>query len=143
MTDVFEDVGTFHHKFDLPFYKHAPLASKAREGDPLPHLLDPDTFLFRFRFMEEELTEIAEAHETRDLEKFLDGLIDLVYVACGTAHLAHLPFNQGWALVHQANMLKERALNAADSRSTRKHVLDVVKPSGWKPADLKPLLILP
>lgn len=133
MARMFDDVGEFHQKFALPNY-----------GDNLkPHLLDESTYRFRYEFLREELTEINDAQAAGDLEKFLDGLIDLVYVACGTAHLAHLPFNRGWALVHAANMLKERASSAGDPRSTRKHSLDVIKPPGWKPPDLKPLLILP
>lgn len=123
--DLFQDVGDFHRKFDL-----------VTHPEQLPVTLPLDVFEFRRKFLHEELTELEEAYVENDLPGFLDALVDLVYVALGTAHLAGLPFNQAWDAVHRANMLKERASTADDPRSTRKHAMDIVKPAGWEPPDI-------
>jgi predicted HAD superfamily Cof-like phosphohydrolase len=155
VTSYFDDVGAFHEKFGLP-------ASR----DPVPpHPLDPDVFLYRFKFMLEELAEFAQARgaeawsgRIKELMATLvveevdpeggdagladgaDALADLVYVALGTAHMMRLPFDQVWAEVQRANMAKERASSARDKRSKRGHALDVVKPDGWRGPDHWPLL---
>lgn len=143
---LFRDIGRFHGKFGLE-----------PSSDP-GHRLPKDLLQFRIKFMIEELQEYARAvgqpiiyldesgHTTMstedefDSEKAFDGLIDLVYVALGTAFLHRFPFNKGWDRVQEANMAKERATGADDSRSTRKHSADIVKPAGWKPPVLADLL---
>jgi predicted HAD superfamily Cof-like phosphohydrolase len=127
---LFEDVGDFHEKFGLPCY---------RQGT-MPHFPPVDVIQFRFRFMEEELTEFAEACTEDNLAKAADALVDLVYVALGTAHLMGVPFDQCWAEVQRANMTKVRASGADDPLSKRKHSLDVVKPQGWTPPDIEGVL---
>jgi predicted HAD superfamily Cof-like phosphohydrolase len=68
-----------------------------------------------------------------------DALIDLVYVAMGTAHLLGLPWEALWNEVQIANMRKVRA--AADaSDSKRGSAFDVVKPPGWQPPNIKRIL---
>ena len=126
----FDDVGAFHRKFQLPHL-----------GDGrLPHLPPPDVYEFRRRFLHEELREVEEAYARGDLAAFFDGLMDLVYVAYGTAHLAALPWHAGWAEVQRANLSKVRAASEADPRSTRGHALDVVKPPGFTPPDVERVL---
>ena len=147
----FEDVGAFHAKFGLPHV-----------GDTAPRQLDRDAIRFRVKFMIEELAEYCSAsgmrsvsNLLRDVEKnvdchslisatdeegALDALVDLCYVAMGTAHLAGLPFDEAWAEVQRANMAKERATSEGDARSTRHHPLDVVKPSGWVAPDHAPAI---
>lgn len=127
--DLFQDVGDFHRKFGLDSFPNR------RPGFP-PF----DHVQFRVDFLKEELTEIEEAINENDLAKFLDGLVDLVYVALGTAHLCGLPFNEAWFAVHMANLAKERATSADDARSKRGHQLDVVKPEGWKPPDIEAVI---
>lgn len=149
----YTDIQDFHVKFELAY------EGKARE-------LEPDMGLFRIGFLIEELAEytqnsgyvnlarsLNELHEHiknqsrwiikqvdggRSLEQQFDGLIDLVYVALGTAHLHGFEFNEGWRRVHDANMAKVRVENAADS--ARKSKFDVVKPKGWVPPKLSDLL---
>lgn len=127
---IYDDVGDFHRKFGL---------DHDRNGTE-PRLLSEDEFRFRDAFLVEELTEIRDAHYRGDLAAFLDGLVDLTYVAAGTAQLAALPFNEAWAEVHRANLAKERANGAGDPRSTRGHRLDVVKPAGWQPPDIEAVI---
>lgn len=127
MKTLEQDIGDFHEKFELA-YKDG-----ARQ---LPAELQD----FRSKFMQEELDEYNEAVKEGDLVKQFDALIDLVYVAIGTAYLQGLPFQLGWTAVHAANMLKVRALRESDSK--RGSTYDVVKPEGWqKPDGVLALLI--
>jgi len=125
MRSFFQDVGLFHKKFDLP-----------RLGDGPPDLLEDDVLTFRTKFMVEELQEFRDACEAKDLAGAADALVDLVYVALGTAQMMHVPFDECWAAVQKANMAKVRATSADDERSTRKHKFDVVKPDGWVAPDI-------
>jgi predicted HAD superfamily Cof-like phosphohydrolase len=72
-----------------------------------------------------------QADYTYQLEESLDGLVDLVYVAIGTAYMHGFDFQSAWDRVHEANMKKIRAPSAEASK--RKSSFDVVKPEGWEP----------
>ena len=125
----FDDVAAFHERFALP--------RPAR-----PALLPDDQFFFRDKFMAEELEEFHNAHQHGDLAGAADALIDLVYVAMGTAVMMGLPWQALWAEVQRANMSKVRA--AADgSNSKRGTALDVVKPAGWVGPDIEGVLSKP
>jgi predicted HAD superfamily Cof-like phosphohydrolase len=102
---------------------------------PKPKMLDKKTDDFRVVLMQEELNEYIDATTVED--KF-DALIDLVYVALGTAYLMGLPFEDGFKEVHYANMNKVRATKESDSK--RESKLDIVKPPGWVAPNLKQLL---
>ena len=138
---LFRDIGRFHEKFELE-----------PTGDP-EHRLPDDVLQFRIMFMYEELQEYVDAiggtwccpgvnvdPSKFDVEKAFDALIDLVYVALGTAFLHRFPFNEGWDRVQAANMKKVRASGDDDPLSKRKHSKDVVKPPLWEPPILKDLL---
>lgn len=145
---LFRDIELFHKKFEL-----APTENPG-------HQLPDDLLKFRIMFMLEELKEYCDAVGLRfvtntnvpldtgtvpttkafDAEQAFDALIDLVYVALGTAYMHRFPFNDGWARVQAANMAKVRASGADDERSKRKHSADIVKPEGWKPPVLFDLL---
>ena len=120
----FSDVGWFHKKFDLPVSYGA------------PRNVDKDLLEFRTKFMQEELDEFAAAKTAADQ---FDALLDLVYVAMGTAHIMGFPWEAGWARVQQANMAKVRA-SADASDSKRGSSWDVVKPEGWRAPDIAGLL---
>lgn len=126
----FDDVGEFHEKFGLP---------AVRRTHPVhPQLLDHDMFRFRLKFLEEELSEFVHAQHAQDLAKAADALIDLVYVAMGTAHKMGLPWQELWREVQRANMAKERATSADQSK--RGSTFDVIKPPGWQPPDIDGVL---
>lgn len=132
--DMFGDIDAFHKKFELYY-------------GGLPRALTGELFDFRRKFMQEELDEYAEFQEMlesallkRDeksiafcLEKQFDALIDLVYVALGTAYLQGFPWGKGWDRVQKANMAKVRAIRAEEGAtdSGRAKTYDVVKPAGW------------
>jgi predicted HAD superfamily Cof-like phosphohydrolase len=140
----FDMVGDFHAKFGL---------ATSDDGPP-PGDIPGDVAEFRLRFMIEELREVARGYgyfltfnleplpgQQQDLPAIADGLVDLVYVALGTAHFHRLPWGALFAEVQRANMSKERASSAGDARSTRGHSLDVVKPEGFRPPDITGVLM--
>lgn len=116
---MISNVYEFHQRFSLP------LGGKNK--------LDKEAEQFRLGFLYEELQELEEALVEQDLVKAFDALLDLVYVAQGTAlflGIAPPQWDAGMRAVHNANMAKVRAGSAADSK--RGTALDVVKPEGWK-----------
>jgi predicted HAD superfamily Cof-like phosphohydrolase len=148
----FHDVGDFHTKFGLP--------SVVDEGvyprHPTRELLE-----FRLNFLLEEFLEIVKGAGAQlwvvesmdkprefkvklpddqhwDHAQVFDGLIDLVYVSLGLAHIEGYPWREGWDRVQNANMSKERATE--ETASARGGTWDVVKPPGWTPPDIEGLL---
>jgi predicted HAD superfamily Cof-like phosphohydrolase len=112
----YDDVLAFNIKFGLP----APVK---------PQLMPDELAAFRARFLEEELAEFEEAMHNDDLPGMADALVDLVYVAIGTALMMGLPWQRLWDEVQRSNMAKERAERAEQSK--RGTSFDVIKPPGW------------
>lgn len=126
MTNFVEDIKDFHKKFGL-------------EYSAGPRQLPTDLQDFRSKFLQEELDEYEEGVVYKDKEKQLDSLVDLLYVAFGTAYLHGFDIQAAWNRVHNANMQKIRAERPEDSRrGSIKY--DVVKPPGWKAPDLSDLV---
>lgn len=119
------DISDFHIKYGLAYVGK-------------PRNLPDDLADFRMKFLEEELTEYRAASLSEDLEGQLDALVDLVYVALGTAYLQGFNFREAWKRVHTANMQKIRAVDS--SASKRSNANDVVKPPGWTAPDLSDLV---
>lgn len=160
MDKLVQDVHDFHAKFGLDVLQ---------PGTP-QHIDDRALVLMRANFMLEELVEYAQAvgleltvnedgveftpaepfgnePVLRDLEKALDGLVDLAYVLAGTAlfhgfgnkhELGKTIIGEAWQRVHNANMRKVRANHAGESK--RGSAFDVVKPEGWQPPKLHDLV---
>ncbi len=116
LTGVVSNIRQFHENFDIAY-------------DGPPRLLPKDIQQFRTEFMKEELMEYEVAVEERDAEKQLDALVDLVYVALGTAYVCGWNFEEAWRRVHHANMQKVRA--SKENHSDRHPTFDIVKPPGW------------
>ncbi|WMI34049.1 MazG-like nucleotide pyrophosphohydrolase [Microbacterium phage Finalfrontier] len=115
----FEDVQAFHNKFGLT---------------EDPDVGNDEWLDFREKFMEEELQEFKDARAAGDRAGMFDALLDLTYVAMGTADGLKFPWQRGWTRVQQANMAKVRAArDGADSK--RGTGFDVVKPPGWRAPD--------
>lgn len=91
----------------------------------------------RITFMREELDEFIEAARKQDMEGMADALIDLVYVAKGTAVIMKLPWGELWEDVHFCNMQKRRGTNAKRSDIAE----DLVKPPGWTPPNTMGILL--
>lgn len=118
ITDFVEDIKEFHEKFGFTKRPHGERPSA-------------ELMAFRLKFLAEELHELSVSAKYDDLEGMLDALVDLVYVALGTAWLLNLDFEAAWNVVHKANMQKIRAERESDSK--RGSTFDVVKPKGWNP----------
>lgn len=128
----YQDVKDFHLKFEVP-----------TDEERVPELPTADVVDYRAGFMQEELDEFKGACYDGDLAGAADALIDLVYVAKGTALLMGISpecWDELWTDVQRANLAKERATSAADPRSKRSHSLDVVKPEGWVGPDGETIL---
>lgn len=88
---------------------------------------DGEGITFRLNFLDEELCELFDAIQAGDRVKAFAALLDLVYVAQGTAlYMGITPaqWDAGMRAVHDANMVKVRA---ADGIATK----IISKPEGW------------
>ena len=121
--DLFSMVSEFHEKFDLEVI-----------GKNLP----ADVANYRVSFLQEELDEIKKGYQDGNNEEVLDGLVDLVYVALGTAYFHGFDFNEAFRRVHVANLNKQRASDSTESK--RGSSLDLVKPEGWEKPYLADLI---
>lgn len=126
MSTNFDDVKAFHEKFGVPV------------GSSPHRFYSKEDFLFRYGFMSEELFEFLTAHERDDLPGMADALIDLVYVAMGTAVWLGLPWQELWDEVQRANMSKVPAEKMPDGA---RHSFDVRKPPGWEPPDVEGVIL--
>jgi predicted HAD superfamily Cof-like phosphohydrolase len=119
---MWDDVCDFHEKFNIPQME-------------VPGFLEPELMQYRINFLMEEVAEFKEAYEQEDLTQAFDALIDIVYVALGTAHMMRFPWDEGWEHVQNANMRKRRAKDASESK--RQIAVDIIKPKGWvSPTDM-------
>jgi predicted HAD superfamily Cof-like phosphohydrolase len=126
MTNFVEDIKDFHKKFGLEY-----------KGPPRE--LPRDLYLFRVQFLSEELNEYCIALAEHNKANQLDALVDLLYVAFGTAHLHGFNIQEAWNRVHAVNMQKVKALKDEDSKRGS-GAYDVVKPKGWKAPKLDDLV---
>lgn len=116
------DVRDLHRKFQLTV------------GEDGPQMLDRQKAEERHNFLEEELLEFYQAMANEDFAGMADALVDLVYVAKGTAVMMGLPWEELWDDVQRANMAKRRGV------TERGHDEDLVKPEGWKPPQTEMIL---
>jgi len=134
LTQHIEDVRACHKKFGI--------LTADKPGNLTQRKLKE-----RVEFLLEELTELATAgnlgleqdqhtgaHYVSDmylgvkpnLPEIADALIDLVYIACGTAVMLGLPWQELWDDVQRANLGKVRGIGK------RGHQVDLIKPPGWE-----------
>jgi predicted HAD superfamily Cof-like phosphohydrolase len=125
----YTDVGHFHRKFGLD----------TSDDQPGPCIVTEELYEFRRKFMQEELDEFIEGWENGDEAKMADSLVDLVYVALGTAHLFGYPWQDLWNEVQRANMEKTKATTGMMGPRENAE-WDVIKPEGWKPPDIDGVL---
>ncbi len=114
--DLLGDINRFHNKFGFEKNKKVGIPD------------DPELVNFRTSFLMEELAEYTQAITKKDDAGALDALIDIVYIALGTAWLFNMPFEKGWREVQIANMKKIRSKIKSKKRGTK---FDVIKPKGW------------
>ena len=85
---------------------------------------------FRFKFLQEELTEGMKAIDTSEPDEIVDSLIDLVVVAVGTLDLFDVDFKKSWYRVLAANMNKTPGIK--ESRPNPLGLPDLIKPPSWE-----------
>ena len=122
MVDLIDDINRFHRKFGF----------KKTDKPSIPD--DPELVNFRTSFLIEELAEYTNAITQKNKAEVLDALVDIVYIALGTAWLFNLPFEKAWKEVQRANMEKIRAKDTTGKRGTK---FDVIKPKNWKPPNIE------
>jgi predicted HAD superfamily Cof-like phosphohydrolase len=117
--DPFAAVIEFHRRF------------AAWIGDR-PALPAVDLAAFRLALIDEELAELRAAIGIGDVVAVTDALADLLYVTYGAAITFGIDLRPVFEEVHRANMAKLGGGTRADGK--------VLKPGGWQPPDLAPLL---
>mgnify|MGYP003132557863 FL=1 len=122
---LIKDIDQFHKKFKFE--------KNLKVGIPD----DNELVNFRTSFLMEELAEYTQAITKKDAAGALDALVDIVYIALGTAWLFNLPFEKAWNEVQKANMSKIRTKSKSKKRGTS---FDVVKPKGWTPPDIEQII---
>lgn len=102
----------------------------------VPRDLTPEERAYRLRFLEEELEEYRDALAREHRADQLDALVDLVYVAIGTARVFNgFDFETAWQRVHAANLAK-----VGGGPGKRGHEADTGKPVDWLPPALADLV---
>ena len=122
---LIKDIDAFHKKF------------KFEKNNKVGIPDNNELVNFRTAFLLEELAEYTQAITKKDAAGALDALVDIVYIALGTAWLFNLPFEQAWQEVQKANMSKIRTKSKSKKRGTS---FDVVKPKGWRPPDIEQVI---
>ena len=82
--DLIKDIDQFHKKFGF----------EKNEKVGIPD--NNEIVNFRTSFLMEELAEYTQAITKKDAAGALDALVDIVYIALGTAWLFNLPFEKAW-----------------------------------------------
>lgn len=94
--------------------------------------------------VDEALDGVKALHEaTNDTEilaavdELVDGLLDTIVIAAGWIHVMGLDARPLWAEVHRSNMGK---IDPETGTVRRREDGKILKPEGWKPPNLKPIL---
>ena len=111
-----DDVADFHEAMEMP-------------ASPEPAIQRGE---LRCSLIEEEARETCAAIRAGDLIGAIDGLCDLLYVAYGTAVEFGIALGPFWDEVHRTNMAKVGGPVREDGKR--------LKPPGWTPPDLRPIL---
>nr|MBI3612264.1 hypothetical protein [Nitrospirota bacterium] len=119
MTDAQRMVEEFHRRFEIVI-------------GTAPVLPDEATRSLRLRLIQEEFDELREALGRPDVAALAKELADLLYVVYGTAVSCGIDMEPVFREVHRSNMSKVGGHKRADGKW--------VKPPGYSPADLRPIL---
>lgn len=67
---------------------------------------NPKMVQLRLNLIKEELSELEEAIEKKDMTGVADALLDILYVTYGAGHVFGLNLDEGFDIVHKSNMTK-------------------------------------
>lgn len=121
----FQKVYELFEKFGIPHYTTPAIA------------LNNEDFQFRLQLIMEETMELLDAHRKKDLVEFADAIGDLLYVTYGMAVMTGIDIDAVFEEIHSSNMKKVRALTTNNKRGSK---IDIVKPLGWAPPDIRSVL---
>ena len=125
MKKILDDVRAFHEATGVP----------VRETPRLPAL---HRVYLRAALLAEEYEEARDAIvDERDLPKIAKELVDLIYIAAGTALEFGIPLDRVWDEVHRSNMAK---VDPVTGRVRYRDDGKVLKPEGWTPPDIAKVL---
>ena len=71
-----------------------------------PHFPDEKTIQLRFDLIQEELNELKEAIDTKNLKEVADALTDILYVTYGAGHAFGINLDKCFDEVQNSNMSK-------------------------------------
>ena len=71
-----------------------------------PQFPDKKTMQLRFNLIEEELNELEQAMQTRNLKEIADALTDILYVTYGAGYAYGIDLDKCFKEVQRANMSK-------------------------------------
>lgn len=103
-----------------------------------PALLDEDTFMLRYRLMEEETKEYLEACWEGDVVGIADALGDQLYILCGTIlkHGLQDKIVEVFNEIQRSNMSKL----GEDGKPIRRGDGKIMKGPGYTPPDIASIL---
>tara|TARA_R110000744_G_scaffold21338_5_gene55367 strand:+ start:1309 stop:1728 length:420 start_codon:yes stop_codon:yes gene_type:complete len=102
-----------------------------------PKLLEEVEINWLIGALREEIQELIDANEIKDLVGCVDGVLDLAYFAVGACVRMGLTKNQiedCFQVIHTANMAKRKGIK--ESRPQDGSIADAVKPIEWEPPEL-------
>lgn len=120
----FNDVASCHKKFGITVSTRPPALKKSLDF----------SLSERAAFIQEELNELSQGISEKNMAEIADALVDIVYVAKGTAVMLGLPWEKLWDDVQRANMAK------VAGRGKRGHSIDLIKPPFWVPPRTEEIL---
>lgn len=120
------------------------MQAMGQETPDKPGFPSQEVIELRIRLIEEELQELKEAITARDLVGVADALGDLKVVTYGAAVAFGIPADEVFDVIHTSNMAKlgpdgKPIINDGVLRPDLP-VGKVLKPVGWTPPDLAPVL---
>lgn len=119
--DHYQAVRDFHDAIG------GPSSNRDVPGFPIGRVRD-----LRLKLIEEEFEELEVAVRVGDLVAVADAIGDLLYVVYGAAAAFGLPIHEVFNEIHRSNMSKAGGPVRADGK--------VLKPEGWQPPQLIPIL---
>jgi len=114
-----KDVLDFHKKFDCHIEKEPTIPPK--------HVCN-----LREDLIEEELDELSEAFEERNIVQVAKEAVDVLYTTIGALVSCGIDIEPIWDEVHRTNMSKVSGGVREDGK--------ILKPVGWEPPNLLELL---
>ena len=101
-----------------------------------PTLPDNDLADLRLDLIQEEVDELQDALEKKDIVEIADALTDILYVTYGAGHAFGIPLNECFEEVHRSNMSKL----GIDGKPIYRHDGKVLKGRGYTPPQLAKII---